>query len=478
MIRAAGSNDRALTIGLGVVLAAMVVGLCTEALPQTAAVMLAVPVALTTLFSPKRSLMLLLGIQISLEFTQLDMVNFYLGPMRLRPDDLLFAWVMLLWVLSLPDRRDRIEAGATPGFILALVMVGFVSLLWGVIAGNDPGHAFFMYKHYPGYLSFFPAAWLISTDRKAAEQLAVLVMAAAVLAGINIALRGFFRVDELVYERSTGLRVQARQAFAVSIGLLFLFTRYLVRRRRAALSLIIPAGVMMSVGMLLSQTRSAWFGTLLGAAAVFLLYTASRRKNLWKALGTIAGVAVLGTVLFIAAGLLLQATGLLEIQDILARPGSETGSYLTDATFLARAVSWLEILKEVGNPLGLIMGKGMGYQITYFRFDYMQRLSFSTVDGSYFQILLNAGIPGVLALVLLYAHAILKSASGALKERDEGRQELLTACFGSVVMLAAGSFFMSVITNYRFTVLFGVLFAIIAVRPVQEAPSEGLPAGG
>jgi O-antigen ligase len=195
---------------------------------------------------------------------------------------------------------------------------------------------------------------------------------------------------------------------------------------------------MMSVGMLLSQTRSAWFGTLLGAAAVFLLYTASRRKNLWKALGTIAGGAVLGTVLFIAAGLLLQATGLLEIQDILARPGSETGSYLTDATFLARAVSWWRYSRRWGIRWE-IMGKGMGYQNTNFRFDYMQRLSFSTVDGSYFQILLNAGIPGVLALVLLYAHAILKSASGALKERDEGRQELLTACFGSVVMLGRGS---------------------------------------
>jgi O-antigen ligase len=474
----AGSHDRALIIGLGVVLAAIMAGLCTRALPQTAAVMLAVPVALTTLFNPKRSLMLLLGIQISLEFTQLDLVNFYLGPMRLRPDDLLFAWVMFLWILSIPDRRDRVETGATPAFILALVIVGSVSLLWGLSAGNDPGHAFFMYKHYPGYLSFFPAAWLISRDKKTAEQLAVLVAAAAVLAGINIALRGFFRVDELVYERSTGLRVQARQAFAVSIGLMFLFSRYLVRRRRAALSLMIPAGVLMSVGLLLSQTRSAWFGTLLGAAAVFLLYTASRRKNLWRALGAVAGMAVLGVVLLVAAGLLLQAAGLMEMQDILARPGSETGNYLTDATFLARAVSWLEILREVGNPAGLIMGKGMGYQITYFRFDYMQRLSFSTVDGSYFQILLNAGIPGVLALVLLYAHVILKSASGALKERDEGRWELLLACFGSMVMLAAGSFFMSVITNYRFTVLFGVLFAIIAVKPAPGASSEDLPAGG
>ncbi len=476
MTGASAGYDRALVIGLGVILAVMAVGLCTESLLPAAAVMVAVPVVLTTFFSLKRSLMLLLGIQIALEFTQLDIVNFYLGPMRLRPDDLLFAWVMVLWVLSLPDRRVRVRVGATPGFILALVVIASISLMWGLFAGNDSGHAFIIYKHYPGYLSFFPAAWLITEDRKAAEQIARLIVAAAVLAGINIALRGYFRVDEMVYERSTGLRVQARQAFAVGVGILFLFSGYLVRREKSGLPLMIPAGVMMFVGLLLSQTRSAWFGTLLGAAAVFLLYTVSRKRNLWKALGLIIGIALVGAVLFMGAGFLLQAAGLLEIRNILARPGSETGSYLTDATFLARAVSWLEILKEVGNPLGLLLGKGMGYQITYFRFDYMQRLSFSFVDNSYFQILLNAGIPGVLALVLLYAHGILKSGFGALKETDEGRLALLLACFGSLLMQASGSFFMSVITNYRFTVLFGVLFAMISVKPAPGAPSRGLPA--
>ncbi|MFO7627695.1 MAG: O-antigen ligase family protein [Candidatus Fermentibacteraceae bacterium] len=478
MTETAAHPDRTLTAGLGVVVVTLIAGVLFDVLPHVALVLAAIPVMATTLFYPKRALILLLGVQISLEFTQLDLANFYLGPFRMRPDDLLYLWVLLLWALCLPDGRGRVKTGVTARFIVFFVAVCFISLFWGVASGNDIGTATFMFKTLPGYLSFFPAAWLMATDRDAADQIVKVIIAASVLAGINIALRGYFKVDEFVYERSTGLRVQARQAFAIAVGFMFLFTRQLVRRNRASLSLVLPAGVVMLVGLILSQTRSVWFGMLLGMASAFVLYTVSTGRDFWRVMKILVAIAVPGVLFFFLAGYLVQSAGFLEMQDIAARTGSETGSYFTDATFLARAVSWIEVLKAVSSPVGMLLGKGQGAEITCFRFDYMQKLSFSTVDNSYFQILLNAGIPGLLALVLLFAHGIAGSGTRAFRERDPERRSVLLGVFGSLIAMASGSFFMSAITNYRFTVLFGVLFAMMAVRPGQAVNGGDLPERG
>lgn len=467
--------DRTLTVGLGVVLVALISGLVFDVLPHVVLVMAAVPVMATTLFYPKRALILLLGVQISLEFTQLDLVNFYLGPFRLRPDDLLFIWVMVLWTLCLPDGRGRTHTGTTARFIVFFVAVCFVSFLWGVASGNDAGTAAFMFKTLPGYLSFFPAAWLIATDRDAAAQIVRVVVAASVLAGINIALRGYFKVDEFVYERSTGLRVQARQAFAIAVGFMFLFAGQLVRKSRAGLSLVLPAAVVMLVGLILSQTRSVWYGMLLGIVSVFILHTISSGHDIGRVLRALAAVALLGAVFILAAGYMVQAAGFLEMQDIADRTGSETGSYFTDASFLARALSWVEVLKSVNSPAGILLGRGQGYEITCFRFDWMKVMTFSTIDNAYFQILLNAGVPGLVALVLLFAHGIAGSGAAAYRESDPERRAVLLGVFGALIAMASGSFFMSAITNYRFTVLFGVLFAMMAVRPGQSTDGTCLP---
>lgn len=266
--------------------------------------------------------------------------------------------------------------------------------------------------------------------------------------------------------------------FAVVVGFIFLFTGQLARRNRANLSLVLPAGVIMLVGLILSQTRSVWFGMMLGIAFAFVVYTVSTGRDLWRLLRTLVVIAALGGIFFFAAGYLVQAAGFLEMQDIAARTGSETGNYLTDATFLARALSWIEVLKSVGSPTGLLLGKGQGYEIIYFRFDYMKELSFSTVDSSYFQILLNAGLPGLLALVLLFAHGITGSGARAFRERDPERRAVLLGVFGSLVAMVSGSFFMSAITNYRFTILFGVLFALMAVKPGQAVDAGDLPERG
>lgn len=463
-----------LTIGLGVVLVVILAGLWLDALPQAAAALAAVPLLATTLFYPKRALALLIGAQISLEFTQLDVVNFYLGPLRTRLDDVLYWWILLLWLLCLPDREGRVKTGATSRLILLLFGVSLVSFLWGLASGNDPSQVFAMFKNYPGYLAFFPAVWLISRDRDATGQMVNVIIAAGVLAGLNIILRGFLRVDELVYERSTGLRVQARQAFGIGIGLLFLYLKALVTPRRLSPWLAAPAAVIMLSGVILSQTRSLWFGLLFGAAAATIVSSFSKRHGPKAGFGKVVGALILSATVFLAAGMVMQLSGFLEITDVVQRTGSETGNYVTDATFLARAVSWLEIIREVSNPLGLLLGKGMGYPITCFRFDYMQVVTMAFVDGSFFQILLNAGLPGVIALVLLYVHGIVKSGRLALTEEDPGREAVLLAACASFIMLSASSVMGSPITNYRFTILYAVLFAMVAVRPGQEAVGGGL----
>ncbi len=475
MTETAAHPDRALTVGLGVVAVMLISGVLFDALPYVAMAMAAIPLMATTLFYPKRALILLLGVQISLEFTQLDLASFYLGPLRTRLDDVLFWWILLLWLLCLPDGEGRTRTGATSRFLLLLVGVGFISFFWGLASGNDPGQVFAMFKNYPGYLAFFPAAWLISQDRKATGQVVNVIIAAGVIASLNIILRGYLRVDELVYERSTGLRVQARQAFGIGIGLLFLYLKALLTPKRLSLSLAVPSAVIMISAIILSQTRALWLGLILGAVTAAIIYSISERRRNAEGFGKVIGVLILCTAAFLTAGIAMQMLGFLEIADVYERTGSETGNYLTDATFLARAISWMEILSEVGNPPGLLIGKGMGYPITCFRIDYMRTITMSFVDGSYFQILLNAGLPGVVALLLLYIHGTVKSGTLALKEDDIDRKAVLLAVCASFIMLSTSSVLSSPITNYRFTILFGVLFALMAVRPGQAVDGGDLP---
>ncbi len=464
--------DRSLSIGLGVLVLLILAGMFLGLLPYVALLLAAVPVLLTTLFYPKRALVLLLGLQISLEHTQLDLVNFYLGPMRTRLDDVLFWWVMLLWLLSIPDGGGRVRTGSTSRFITLLVGVTLASLVWGLASGNDAGQALTMFKNYPGYLAFFPAAWLLSRDRTAAGHLSDLLIVAGVIAAVNIILRGYFRADEFVYIRSTGLRVQARQANAVGIGLLFLYIRTMVMPRRSNNLLIIPSAILMLAAILLSQTRALWFGILLGGTVATLLH--ARNRGTGATIKKTVGIIILCVSFFLSTGIILEATGFIGIEDVMQRTGSETGSYYTDASFLARAASWIEVLRQVGSPAGLLLGKGMGFEITCFRFDYMRVVTMPFVDGSYFQILLNAGIPGLLSLLFLYAHGMAKSARLARSEKEPGRESVLLAACASFIMLAFASLLGSPVTNYRFTILFGVLFAMMAVRPGQAA-AGGLP---
>ncbi len=133
----------------------------------------------------------------------------------------------------------------------------------------------------------------------------------------------------------------------------------------------------------------------------------------------------------------------------------------------ARFLSWWEITRTVtASPVTLVFGTGFGHEITYFRPDLFSVVSIPYVDGSFFQLLLNTGVAGALLLALLYARGIAGSFRLVLGTGSVYAM-WLTASFTALTIAALSS---SLITNYRFTCIWGFLFAVM--ETLRSPPAE------
>ena len=427
-----------------------------------AVVLLAVPGILYLVGgSPLRVLSMLFGIHIILTITQLSMVSMRFGFMPVRADDVLALWFLFLWIISLPDGAMKdVRPGATGLWIASFLFLLALSAHRGFAAGHDPDFIGQQIKTFGGYVFYFPLLWILSKESSRKTLWKVLV-SSATIGGLVFILKGLTGAGEGVYFRDeTGLRIGTRQPNAIGAVMLIMLGRlWKDWKHRPPLLLAIPAVLGMGGALILSQTRGLWGGVLLALAAAWVLNLF--RKDPGVRLGRKMIISI--TVLAVMVGLVVMTVsvlGILSTADIAQRTANESGNYLTDTSVMSRLLSWVAVVDRLDGP-HLLMGRGLGATITYFKPEFGEVRTVWYVDSSYFQIALNMGLTGLIVLVGLFTSALVRAAKLFLRTSSNARAGTVLGIFCALIMLLFASGFASVLTNYRFSILWVFILAYL-----------------
>ena len=451
-------------------------GMVADKFMFIAGALVILPVLFLTFGSPVRVVSLIFALQIILTITQLSAAEFYVGFLALRVDDLLAIWLLWLWLLSLPD--DRVDTGRRIGLCLSstglwvgvFLMLALVSAYTGLATGNDPEFIGEQVMTYGGYLFYFPMLWVLSRENAWPVVWKVL-LASAALGGLIIMIKGMRGSGEGVYYRDeTGLRIGTRQPNAIgAVMLIFLGRLWKEWKSRPPLLIILPAVAVMGGSLILSQTRGLWGGVLLAMASAWILNLFRKDRGVGFGRKLVVSLTVLA-VMVVLVVTVVSTLGILSATDIAQRTESESGNYLTDTSILSRIFSWIAVIDKLDGP-HLLLGRGMGETITYFKPEFLEMRTMFFVDSSYFQTVLIMGVTGVAALLMVWLTALVRAARLFLRTEDSGRAGLSLGLFCAIIMLIFASGFASPLTNYNYTILWVFFLAVLQTEIRRENAS-------
>jgi len=462
------STDRTLTAGFVVIGILVVAGVLTNTVYLVAGGVAAALLAGMFVANPPGLAAMLFGVQIVFTTSFLGSISFYAGPFRLGMVDLLQMWIFFLWIGAFIDGDGRIGRTRSGNLIIVLVSLGLFAFIHGIAAGYDAETAAVFLKTIMGYMFFFPAMWIVK-DRRNMKILVSTVLAASVVAAVWVILKGYIGGEGVYLRQTSGLRVSSREVNVVVTGLLLVTMLLWKRYRGVHVVPSVAAILVMGAAILLGQSRALWLAVSAGTLMAFVADMSRPGEGGFKFSRLVSRVLLL--VVFIGGSIaFVAAAGLLSAGDVAARTGGADGGLSGDASLWARFLSWWEIIRTItASPFTLVFGAGFGHRISYFRPDLAVRVSIPSVDGSFFQLLLNLGLSGSLTLAFLYAGGIAGSFRTALKTVSEGKTVLalwLTASFTALTIAALSG---SLITNYRFTSLWAFMFAILETIRVKSS---------
>ena len=418
--------------------------------------------------SPIRVLSLIVGMQIILTITQLTTTQLYLGFISLRIDDLLSIWFLWLWIISLPDRSMKGIKSGPQGYLISIfVFLIALAVFRGYAAGNTPQFIGQQIKTFGAYLLYFPLLWVLSDD-KSREFVWRVVLTSATIGGAIFVIKGIFGSGEGVYFRDeTGLRIGTRQPNSFG-AVLLLFTGKLWKswKTRPPIILVLPSMIFMGGALILSQTRGLWGGVLLALASAWILNLFRKRDNVPLGKRMIVSLTVLAGFIILVV-FTISAMGILSAADVAQRTGNESGNYLTDVSVLSRLISWSAVIERISGPY-LLIGRGFGSTITYFKPEIGEVRTLSYVDSSYFQTALVMGITGVIVLLSIFLNAVIRAAKLFIRTADSKRAGTALGIFCALIMLLFASGFASPMTSYRYTILWMYLLASLQVEINRE----------
>lgn len=464
-------SDRVLLYGFLAVCLIVIGGAVTDLLIPAAGAASFLMIALMVFAYPPRMAALLFCIQVVFTTMFLSRLSVYAGPVGVRVDDVLQLWIFIMWTGALIDGDGRVGSTGSGRLILVLTGLSLAGFIHGLIRGYDPESAGVFLKTMLGYLFFFPSMWMLR-NRKNLRLLAGTLLAASLLAALWVIFKGFTGGEGVYIRQSSGLRVTSRELNVVMIGL-FLISFLLLKKGRTIPVLAATFAILaMGASLLLGQSRALWLAIAAGGLAAFVADMAREGRGgvrLGPLLSRIIllGVFTAGSIAFVAA------SGLLSAADVAARGGGADGGLMGDVSLWARFLSWYEIIVTVkASPLTMLFGTGFGHEINYFRPDLFSMVSIPYVDGSFFQLLLNTGLSGAVVLALLYAKGIAGGFMITVRSRDPEETVTgmwLTASFTALVIAALSS---SLITNYRFSCIWGFLFAVLETQKRVSAENS------
>lgn len=432
------------------------------------AALLGVPAVLFLLLgSPMRLLMAIFSLQIILTITQLSAFTVQVLFLPLRADDMLTILVLILWVLSLPDGSMKGKSIGLQGYlIIAYLLVFAHSVYMGRAAGNEMLNISYQVLPYGAYLMYFPLLWILS-EPGSFRMLWKILLTSAVVGGLIYTIKGYTRSGEEVYIReTTGVRIATRQPNAIGvIMLMFLGRLWKDWKNRPALILIIPSLILMGSAIILSQTRGIWGGFVLAMASAWILNLFRRKDNVRIGRKLMISITVTAALLILMV-FAISAMGILSASDIAERTG-EASSVTGSASTMARLLAWNAILEDLSGR-SLIIGRGMGATYTSFRPDIGSVMTVHYVDSSYFQLALNMGLVGVVAFMSIFVVTMVRAARLFVKTQSRSRAGIALGIFCAVILLLFASGFASVLTNYRYSMLWAMLPALLQVEILRD----------
>jgi hypothetical protein len=401
----------------------------------------------------------------------LEHYTLWVGIARIRPDDVLAIWVLILWVAAIVDGETRgLEYRATGKLVAAFFALICIALLRGYLAGRDMADLSIQFKTFGGIIFFFPVMWILKR-RESTGVLWIVLLTAAVIAALVFMYKGVTGTGAGVYYReATGIRIGTRQPNAIAAVMLTLVAVMWKAPRKPPLLIAVPSIVAMTGAVILSQTRALWVGLMaaLTAGWILNLFRKEAGIGLARKLVTAAFTAVLMLALTL---LTISHMGILSVENVAERTAAESGNYLLDTSVMQRLIGWSAILGQV-NGSEILVGEGFGSRITYLDLYYMKPRSMFFVDSSYMQTYLNMGLVGVFALLLLYVSVIVTAARLFLKTSDRRRSAIALGVFMALTAIMVTALTGSVLTNYRFTILWIGLAAAVVTEVRREGPGE------
>ncbi|PIE53392.1 hypothetical protein CSA37_01675 [Candidatus Fermentibacteria bacterium] len=457
--------------GLAVISVIAAAGIVTETLPLAGAIAAFLITAFMIMGYAAETTALLFLVQVGFTTVFLSSMRVYAGPLAVTPDTALMLWVFMLWFFALADGEGGYRRTFSGAVIKLLMILSVIAFIRGLAGGYEPETVILFLKSMAGYLFFFPCMWLLRKQRNI-KLLTAAFAAASLIAGLWVIAKGFVGGEGVYVRATTGLRVTSREINVTMLGLFLVGIALWKKENKVPVLPGAAAVLIMGASLLLGQSRALWVAVATGFMISFIAdfsRTGFRGGRLAPMVSRILLVAVFaaGSIAFVSAA------GLLSAADVAARSGTADGGFAGDVSLWARFLSWWEILRTLqSSPFTMLLGTGYGYEIMYFRPDLLSVVSIPYVDGSFFQILLNSGLLGMVLLALLYARGIADSFRLVLSSVSKTVILLalwLTASFTALTVAALSS---SLITNYRFSCLWAFLFALMETLKEKE-PSKG-----
>ena len=109
----------------------------------------------------------------------------------------------------------------------------------------------------------------------------------------------------------------------------------------------------------------------------------------------------------------------------------------------------------------MLLGRGLGSTITYFKPELGEVKTLFSVDSSYFQTALVMGVSGVVVLLSIFLNALIRAAKLFIRTADSRRAGTALGIFCALIMLLFASGFASPMTSYRYTIFWMYLLAFL-----------------
>ena len=369
----------------------------------------------------------------------------------------------------------KLKRSAVDGAVAVFVLTAIVSAGVGYYYGNETSLILRNLRFPLYYCVFFLITQSIDSPATAARNFNVL----AVLTGIAISITFILEFVELIdlsgLEGEDSFRVARRQGIMLPIVLLLAANQFLHDPRRYGR--LLPALVFMGTGLGLALTlaRGMAIATVLGrTVAVWLRYREQYRA--WRSL----------LLVVVALSLLMGTT--LAFQRLtgaaLTAPAAERSGafvdYQRNIALVSRLLAYSEALEAIQERP--FLGSGQGTTVMTYSFDVetkqFERWVSWTLDSLYLTLWMKMGLLGLIAFLYLCGKVAFLGFR-ALKHAEDPRVKVFASSSVSILVtfLVLGVSDGTMI-NGRFALLFGMLFASVAVVARAIEPQRPALAGG